>query len=180
MAIVRRDDTPPTVRRAREWDPFQAMRELMRWDPFQDLMPRLLRGSDERLTFAPAFDVRESKDTFLFTADLPGFKDEDIDINVTGNRLTISGKREAEHVEDSDTFFCSERSHGSFTRTFTLPEGVDADRIEADLENGILTLRVPKTAEAQPKRIQVRGQSGVEGKGQRRGEKAQGRSEPKD
>ena len=154
MAIVRREEPSALSRSTREWDPFQTMRELMRWDPFAEMTPRMWRGPD--VAFVPAFDVRETKDGYIFKADLPGFKDHDLDINVSGNRLTISGKRESEHVEDADTYYCWERSYGSFTRTFTLPEGVDADQIEADLKDGVLSLKVHKTAEAQPKKIQLR------------------------
>jgi HSP20 family protein len=86
---------------------------------------------------------------------LPGFREQDLDINVTGNRLVISGKREAEQVSESETYYCSERSAGAFTRSFTLPEGVNGDQIRAELKDGILTLSVPKNAGAQPKRITV-------------------------
>lgn len=157
MAIVRRGEGAPLARRAtREWDPFQTMRELLGWDPFQEMVPRLFRGGEERMVgYVPLFDVRETKDSYVFKADLPGFREQDVDLNVTGNRLTVAGKREAEQAEETDTYYCSERSFGAFTRSFTLPEGIDADRIQADLKEGILTVRVPKSAEAQPKRISI-------------------------
>jgi HSP20 family protein len=154
--ISRREETTPAVRSAREWDPFQTMRELMRWNPFQETAPRLWRGADERFAIAPAFDVRETKDAYIFKADLPGFREEDIDVHVAGNRLTVSGKRESEQVDDADTYYCCERSSGSFTRSFTLPDGVNPDQVQADLKEGVLSLLIPKTAEAQPKRIQLR------------------------
>jgi HSP20 family protein len=76
---------------------------------------------------------------------------------MTGNRLTISGKREAEVEERTDTYYACERSYGSFTRAFTLPEGTDGgDRIRADLKEGVLTLLLPKKPELQPKRIEVK------------------------
>lgn len=153
MAMIRRGEGQ-LAQRGREWDPFQAMRELMGWDPFQEMVPRVFRG-EERMVYVPAFDVRETKDAYVFKADLPGFRDQDIDLNVTGNRLTVSGTREAEKVEDTDTYFCSERSYGAFTRSFTLPEGINGDQIQADLKEGVLTIHVPKTAEAQPKRISI-------------------------
>lgn len=158
MAITRRGESgPPAPHRAqREWDPFQSMRDLMRWEPFWEMFPRHWRG-ERHLEFAPDFDVRESKDAYVFKADLPGFREEDIEINLTGNRLTVSGKREVEHGEESDTEYVSERSFGAFTRAFTLPEGVNADHVSADFKNGVLTVRLPKTPEAQPKRIEVRG-----------------------
>jgi HSP20 family protein len=140
------------------------MRELMSWDPFREAFPRLLgRSSGGSLAFVPAFDVRESKDRYVFQADLPGFRDEDVDISLNGNRLTIAGKREAEQVERSDTFYCSERSHGSFARSFTLPEGVNADQIDAELRDGILSVHVPKVPEAQPRRIELQGRGNAGG-----------------
>jgi HSP20 family protein len=160
MALMRREGSGPVTRRQqpqREWDPFQTMREFMRWDPFREMAPRLWRGAEERFAMAPAFDVRETKDAYLFKADLPGFREQDIDINVTGNRLTVSGQREAEQAEDSDNYYCCERSYGAFTRSFTMPDGVNGDEIEADLKDGVLSLKVPKTAETQPKRIPIRG-----------------------
>lgn len=159
MAILRRenrDEGAALARRTGEWDPFQTMRELMAWDPFRDMLPRLWRAPDDRPAFVPAFDVRETKDAYLFTADLPGFREQDVDINVTGNRLSVSGKREAEKVEESDTFYACERSYGSFTRSFTLPEGAKADQVHAELKDGVLTLQVPKSAEAQPKKISIK------------------------
>jgi HSP20 family protein len=156
MAIVRRAEEAPALRR--EWDPFQSMRELLSWDPFQHMLPRLWpTGAAQRFAFTPAFDVRETKDAFVIKADLPGFREQDIDVNVTANRLTVSGKREAERVEKADTYYCSERSHGSFTRSFTLPDGVETEQIQAELKDGILALQVPKSAEAQPKHIPIRG-----------------------
>ncbi len=153
MAIVRRSETAPMAQRGREWDPFQAMRELMSWDPFQEMAPRLLRRMGERMAYMPDFDVRETKDAYVFNADLPGFRDQDIDVNITGNRLTVSGQREAEEVADTDTCYCTERTYGSFTRSFTLPEGIDAGKIQANLKDGVLNIDVPKTMEAQPKHI---------------------------
>ena len=160
MAIVRRGEPGLSIRRAgREWDPFQTMRELMSLDPFRELMPRLWRAEEAGVPYAPSFDVKETKDAFVFKADLPGLREEDLDINVTGNRLTVSGKREAEQVEESETFYCSERSYGAFTRAFTLPEGTNADQIRAELKEGVLTVNVPRSAEAQPKKISIAGAS---------------------
>ena len=158
MAIVRRGEGGQMTGRGREWDPFETMRQLLSWDPFQEMVPRVWRGGEERgMAFVPSFDVRETKDAYVFKADLPGFKEQDLDINLTGNRLTISGKREMEKVEDNDRYYCCERSHGSFTRVFTLPEGVNVDQVQADLKDGVLGIHVPKTPETQPKRIQLGG-----------------------
>lgn len=157
MAIVRRGEAVP-ARRTMQWDPFQTMRELLSMEPLSPLLPEMLRGPERMLReYVPAFDVWETKDAYVFKADVPGFREQDIDINVTGNRLILSGKREAEQVSESDTCYCSERSSGMFTRTFTLPEDINAEQTRANLKDGILTVSVPKTAEAQPKRITVQG-----------------------
>jgi HSP20 family protein len=109
----------------------------------------------ERMEFMPSFEVKETKDAYVFRADVPGVKDEDIEITLTGTRLTITGKREAEQQEQSDTFYVYERSYGTFTRSFTLPEGVDTEHIRTELKDGVLHVIVPKKPEAQPKRITV-------------------------
>jgi HSP20 family protein len=132
------------------------------WDPFRILMsdlfgPELAGGglvSGER-TFAPDIEVKESKDAFLFNADLPGVKDSDVEINVDGNRLTLSGKREEEHRSEEDRYFAYERSFGSFSRSFVMPDNADMENIKADLREGVLRVEVPKKAEAKPKRIPI-------------------------
>jgi HSP20 family protein len=134
------------------WDPFRAMRDLMRWDPFREMVPML--GSGER-AWAPAFEVRENKDGYVFTADLPGVKREDIEVSLSGNRLSISGKRESQKETKEDTYFAFERAYGSFTRSFTLPEGVDTEHVKSELKDGVLTLALPKKPEAQAKRIPI-------------------------
>jgi HSP20 family protein len=159
--IVMRRNQPaaPLIRRFGEWDPFERMRELMQWEPFQDIPGRWFAGEGQ---YAPMFDVREEKDVFIFKADVPGFKQEDVEISVTGNRLTISGKRDEETANEAGSYYCRERLYGSFSRSFTLPDSVNADQIEASMTDGVLMLRVPKTAEAQPKRIAVKSTNGGE------------------
>lgn len=177
MAIARREQSPIARFTGRELDPYRTLRSLLNWDPFQEMAPRMLLGDEGRLAFAPAFDVKETKDAYEFKADLPGFREQDVDINVSGNRLTISGKREAEQVDESETYFCSEREYGAFTRSFTLPEGVNAEQVEADMRNGVLEVHVPKAAEAQAKRIPVKA-GASEQKAQRRPEmKSESKSE---
>jgi HSP20 family protein len=137
-------------------EPFGTMREWLRpFEPFRELYGRRA-GEREAWTFVPEFDVLEKKDAYLFKADLPGIKEEDLDISIYGNRLTVSGKREMEKKEEAETWYCYERGYGSFTRTFTLPEGVDAERVRAELRDGVLSLAVPKKPEAQPKKISVK------------------------
>lgn len=130
------------------------------WDPFRQMAPFLTGpgpGEEQPARFAPDFEVKETKEGFVFKADVPGVKEKDIEITLTGNRLTISGRREAEVEEKLDTYYAYERSYGSFTRAFTLPEGTDGNNhIRADLKDGVLTLVLPKRAELQPRRIEVK------------------------
>jgi HSP20 family protein len=141
----------PARRVPRDWDPFRAMRDLMSWDPFTSLAPHAFEGT----AFVPDFDVKETKDAFAFSADLPGVAEKDLHVQLSENRLSISGKRESEKTEQGETFYATERSYGSFTRSFTLPEGIDGDKIRAELKNGVLSITVPKRPEAQPKKISV-------------------------
>lgn len=142
-------------RQPREWNPWDRMRELLEWDPFQELgrtfFPEIREG------FTPAFEVRETKDAFIFNADLPGVREEDLEVHITGNRLTVSGRRDVEQRDETDRYYCYECSYGAFTRSFTLPDGVNAEDAKADLRHGVLTLHVPKRAEAQPRKISVGG-----------------------
>jgi HSP20 family protein len=138
----------------RGFDPFERMRELIGFDPFEQ-MGRMVGGQEQTWNFVPAFEVKETKDAYIFKADLPGVKEGDLDITLTGDRLTISGKRETEKEDESDRFYAYERSYGSFSRSFTLPEGVDGEHCAAELKDGVLNLRLPKVPEVQPKRITV-------------------------
>jgi HSP20 family protein len=140
---------------AREWDPVHAMRDLFRWDPFREMVP-VWTPEESAGEFMPSFEVKETKEAFVFKADVPGVKESDIEVTLAGNRLAISGKREAEKQDKTDTYFTYERSYGSFTRAFTLPEGVEGERVRAELKDGVLTLLVPKRPEVQPKKISVK------------------------
>ena len=102
------------------------------------------------------FEVKETKEGYLFKADVPGIKDNDLTINLSGNRLTVSGKREEEKKQETETYFSFERSYGSFTRSFTLPEGIDGDKVHANLKDGVLSILVPKKPEAQPKKVAIK------------------------
>ncbi len=156
MAIIRRNDTERGLVRNRGLDPFEMMQDLLRWDPFRELS-RGVVGGTEVASFIPAFEVKETKDSYVFKADLPGIKEDGLDISLTGNRLTISGQRQEEKRDEGDRHFVYERSFGSFSRSFTLPEGIDVDHVQAELKDGVLNVVVPKKPEVQPKRILVRG-----------------------
>ncbi len=154
---IRRDNgnkiaRPPTQA---DWEPLRVMRSLLNWDPFREMAAFPL--ADERIAaFSPSFEIKETKDAYLFKADVPGVRDNDLEITVTGNRLSVSGKREAEKEDQTDTYYAYERSYGQFTRSFTLPDGADAEQLRAELKDGVLSLAVPKKPELQPKRITVK------------------------
>ena len=135
------------------WDPWRAMRDLMRWDPFREMAPTY--STFERATFAPTFDVSENKDAYMFKADVPGVKKEDLEISINGNRLCVSGKRDWDHETKSDTYYAYEREYGSFSRTFTLPDGADYEHVKSSLDNGVLSLWIPKKPESQAKKIAI-------------------------
>jgi HSP20 family protein len=142
-----------------EWDPMRAMRELMRWDPFREMMPSAAFptfAAEGRASFNPTFDVTETQDGYVFKADVPGVKLDDLEITTKGNRLQIAGKRESEQEQKTDTVYTYERQHGSFTRSFTLPEGADVEHARSELKDGVLTLVIPKQASAQAKKIEVK------------------------
>jgi HSP20 family protein len=142
----------PTAAIEPRWEPFRMMRDLLGWDPFREItpfVPQIPSG------FIPSFEIKESKDGYLFKADVPGVKESDISVTVTGNRISVSGKREAEKEEKTDTYYACERSYGEFQRSFTLPDGVDMNSVRADLKEGVLSLSINKSPEAQTKQIAV-------------------------
>jgi HSP20 family protein len=130
------------------------MQEIMRADPFRELSRGFL---GEGGNFVPSFEVKETKDSFIFKADLPGLKEDDLEVSLSGNILTISGQRQEEKKDEGERYYAYERSYGSFTRSFTLPDGVDPEHVQAELKDGVLTLVAPKKPEVQPKRIDVKG-----------------------
>jgi HSP20 family protein len=137
------------------WEPWRTMRALLSWDPFREIAP-FPAFEDRAAVFAPAFEIKETKDSYQFKADVPGIQEKDLEVTITGNRLTVAGKREEEKEEKSDRYYAYERNYGSFSRSFTLPEGVDADKLNAALEKGVLSVVVPKKPEVQPKKIAVK------------------------
>jgi HSP20 family protein len=138
------------------WEPFRLVRDLMAgWDPFAEIVPTVNRP-EEGAMFMPRFEVKETKEAYVFKADLPGIVEKDLDITVTGNRITIAGKREAEERKETDKYYAYERTYGGFTRSFTLPEGADIDHLDADLRDGVLTMTIGKKPELQPKKVTVK------------------------
>ncbi len=142
---------------------------LARWDPFREMislreaMDRLFEESFVRPPLAPlrtggtlAVDVRETDDAFIINASVPGLKPEDLNINVVGDTVTISGEIKEETKEEEANYIYRERRFGSFTRTVTLPTSLNPDKAEAVIENGVLTLTIPKAEAAKPKAIKVK------------------------
>ncbi len=106
--------------------------------------------------WSPAVDVSENEQEVLVQAEVPGVDPKQIDVNISGNQLTISGeKKETAEKKDKD-YYCSEIRCGAFRRMIPLPEGIDAEKVQAQYANGVLTIRIPKTRVAQPKRIEVK------------------------
>jgi HSP20 family protein len=129
-------------------DPFQMARELLAWDPFS--------SARQVSAYVPPFEVKETHDAFVLKADVPGVVETDLDIAVHNNVLTVSGTRHAEERQEGDNFALYERQYGSFSRSFSLPDTADGDRIEAKLDTGVLTLTIWKKAEAKPRKIALK------------------------
>jgi HSP20 family protein len=125
------------------------------------LFGREFAGSDDESRGAvsdwlPAVDVQETPDAFLLQADLPGVDNKDIDITMENGVLTLRGRRQSETREPDSGYRRVERVSGEFFRRFTLPDTADAEAISAQMANGVLTVRIGKRAEIQPRRIQVK------------------------
>lgn len=127
---------------------------LSKWNPFNELWNYDYGWQPTR--FQPAVDVYEEDGAILLKAEVPGLKVEDVKIDVHGNMLTLSGERKVEKDTNEKGYRHVERSYGSFTRSFTLPDTVDSDGIEAALHDGILTIKLPKSQRARPRNILVR------------------------
>jgi HSP20 family protein len=143
LARTNGNTTAPARYAAR--DPFQFARDLLAWDPFF--------GNRQVSAFVPAFEVKETSEAFILKADVPGVAEGDIDIAVHNNVLTVSGTRQAEERKEGDSFALYERQYGSFSRSFSLPDTADGERVEAKLEAGVLHLTIWKKAEAKPRKI---------------------------
>jgi len=143
---------------------------IIRWDPFRDMMTlreRMNRLFDEtygskeeetdikRGVWAPTVDIHESEKKLVLTAELPGLKEEDVEVNIDGNTLSISGKREFEEETKKEDYHRIERSYGSFFRSFTLPSYIDQEKVKAEYDNGLLKVTMPKKPELKPKKVKV-------------------------
>ena len=120
---------------------------------------RLAADDDETAVFndwVPAIDIKEEEDRYVLRADIPGVDAEDLDITMDKGVLTLQGKRETQRTEDRDGLRRVERVSGKFYRRFNLPDTADSTAVSADYRHGVLEVSIPKQAEAQPQRIQVK------------------------
>jgi HSP20 family protein len=143
---------------------------LIRWEPVRELntiqneMNRLFNtffeappgnsGTTQR-RWIPAMDLVETDDDLVLRADLPGLSEKDVNIEVEDSVLTISGERKAEHEERKEGYYRVERASGSFTRSLTLPDGVDPDRVRASFDRGVLEVRIPKPEQRKPRKVTI-------------------------
>lgn len=118
------------------------------------LKPRIL--PDDSAVKAPAMDMFEKEDSYIISMELPGAAIEDIDISMMGDTLTIRGERKAPEDTKFMEWQCCERCYGRFTRTVAIPKAVDADKIEASFENGVLEITLPKSEEYKSGRIEIK------------------------
>lgn len=136
---------------------------LVRWDPFEEmnrLHDHFLGGRGlAKQAFQVAVDIREEPDAFYVDAEVPGLTEDEVKVDVENKVLTLSGERKVEKEETEGTYRRVERRYGSFTRSFSLPETVDAENISADLKDGVLEVRLPKKEAPTPRKISVKAAS---------------------
>jgi len=149
------------------------MNTLTTWDPFKELNEmenrlatmfgrapvRKSGEKDEAMTvaeWAPLVDITEDEKEYLIKAQLPEVKKDDMKVSVQDGILTIAGERKSEKEERNKKFHRVEWAYGSFSRSFTLPEDADADKVAGDFKDGVLKVHVPKSEKAKPKKIDVK------------------------
>lgn len=147
---------------------------IIRYDPFRDLRglqdevnrlfsTNLSRAFGEegiaRGAWSPSVDIYENKDQIVLEAELPGMKRDDFDLSIENNVITLRGERRFEKKDEGDNYHRVERSYGSFTRSFTLPQTVDAEAVAAEYRNGVLRIKMPKREEIKARRIEISGEN---------------------
>ena len=134
------------------WNPIHEMEEL-----FHNRLASVLGGERvQSVAWSPVVDIEETELNYLIRAELPGLSKEKVKVTVEDGVLTLSGERDLERKLEGKTFHHIERSHGTFTRSFTLPENAEAESVSANYKDGLLEIRVAKSEEALPKSIEVR------------------------
>ena len=152
------------------------MNSITRWDPFRNLaslqeqVNRLFEGNlrhdrdQSALTsWSPSVDVYETENDLVIKADLPEVAEKDIDVRVENNMLTIRGERKLEQKVKEENYLRMERSYGFFTRSFSLPNTVNTEHIQAQYNDGVLTVTLPKRAESKPKQVKINISNGKNG-----------------
>ena len=139
------------------WDPFRGLTSLQDQVNrlFEDTVHQGRTNQADLATWAPAADIYETENELVAKFDLPGVQESDIDIRVENNTLAIRGERKFEREVNEDSYLRVERAFGTFTRSFSLPNIVKVDNIRAGLQDGVLTIRMPKREEAKPKQIKI-------------------------
>ena len=133
------------------WNPIHEMEEL-----FHNRLASVLGGERvQSVAWSPVVDIEETELNYLIRAELPGLSKEKVKVTVEDGVLTLSGERDLERKVEGKTFHHIERSHGTFTRSFTLPENAEAESVSANYKDGLLEIRVAKSEEALPKSIEV-------------------------
>ena len=124
---------------------------------FDDMFPDIRNRVDDLdlMEWRPVVDTYEKDDAIMINAELPGVKKEDINIDVKNNILTLSGERKDESDVNEDNYYRSERFYGKFQRSFTLPDNVDADKVDATYKDGVLEVKIPKTGQSSTKKIEI-------------------------
>ena len=134
------------------WNPIHEMDEL-----FHNRMASVLGGEGlQSAAWSPVVDIEESAEAYTIRAELPGLSKEKVKVTVENGVLTLSGERDLERRVETKTFHRVERSHGTFTRSFTLPDDVDPESVAANFKDGLLEIQITKREEALPKSIEVR------------------------
>lgn len=143
---------------------------IVRWEPFRDLVTaqdrfnRLFEGPFARIfgeegitsgAWVPPVDIYEADGNLVLKAELPGVNPDDVEVRIENNTLYLKGERKCEKEVKEENFHRVERSYGSFSRTFTLPQTIDTDKVQAEYKNGVLTLTAPRCEEAKPKTIKI-------------------------
>jgi len=134
------------------WNPIHEMDEL-----FHNRLASVLGGEGlQSVAWSPVVDIEESAEAYAIRAELPGLSKEKVKVTVENGVLTLSGERDLERRVETKTFHRVERSHGTFTRSFTLPDDVDPESVAANFKDGLLEIQITKREEALPKSIEVR------------------------
>jgi HSP20 family protein len=141
---------------------------LMKPEPFSQEVNRLFNTlfdtGEAQQRWTPAMDLVEAEDHFLLKADLPGLREDDVNIEISDNTLVISGERKAEHEAHERGWYRVERAFGRFNRSLTLPDGIDADAVSAEVDHGVLTVRIPKPEQRKPRRVEIKAAANGSGK----------------